>query len=110
MENERLTGLESLFRDGDLSVRELVRGIAQSALDRNRFFDRCNAYRCIALNHKHLLGPAPQSKGEMLAHFTILRQRGFTAEINTSIDSPEDQDRFGTDRLPRLHGWSYSAG
>jgi hypothetical protein len=110
MERERLTGLESLFRNGELSVRELVRGLAQSDLYRARFFDTCNPYRFIELNHKHLLGRAPQSKAEMLAHFTILQQQGFGAEIDSYIDSAEYQERFGSDRVPWLHGWSYSAG
>jgi hypothetical protein len=110
MESERLTGLESLFRNGDLSVRDLVRGMAQSDLNRSRFFETCNAYRFIELNHKHLLGRAPQTKQEMLTHFTILQQQGFAAEIDSSIDSQDYQERFGTDRLPFLHGWSYSAG
>ena len=110
LERDRLIGVESLFRNGDLSVRELVRGIAQSDLYRSRFFETCNAYRLIELNHKHLLGRAPQTKEEMLAHFTILQEQGFRAEIDSYIDSQEYLERFGTDRVPYPHGWSYSAG
>ncbi|MEB3194811.1 MAG: phycobilisome rod-core linker polypeptide [Cyanobacteriota bacterium] len=110
MESQRLQGVESLFRNGHLNVRELVRAVATSDLYRTRFFDTCNPYRFIELNHKHLLGRAPHSKEEMLAHFTILQEQGFTAEIDSYIDSPEYQERFGTDRVPYLHGWAYSAG
>ena len=73
MDNERLSGAESLFKDGALSVREFVRTVANSGLYRARFFDNCNAYRFIELNFKHLLGRAPQNKAEMLHHFTILQ-------------------------------------
>lgn len=110
LESDRLMGVESLFRNGDLSVRELVRGIAQSDLYRSRFFETCNAYRFIELNHKHLLGRAPQSKEEMLVHFTLLQEQGVAAEIDSYLDSAEYQERFGTDRLPYLNGWSYSVG
>jgi hypothetical protein len=110
MNSERLEGVESLFRNGNLTVRELVRSLACSDLYRSRFFETCNPYRFIELNHKHLLGRAPHSKQEMLAHFTILQEQGFTAEIDSYIDSPEYQERFGNDRVPYLHGWGYSAG
>ncbi|MFN7229014.1 MAG: phycobilisome rod-core linker polypeptide, partial [Synechococcaceae cyanobacterium] len=102
--------LESLFRNGDLTVRELVRGVARSGLYRQRFFERCNPYRFIELNHKHLLGRAPQNREEMLHHFSILQGQGYDAEIDSYIDSPEYQERFGGDQVPFVHGWAYSTG
>ena len=110
MSNERLEGAESLFRNGYLNVRELVRTVAKSALYRSRFFENCNPYRFIELNHKHLLGRAPQNKEEMLHHFTILQEQGYDAEIDSYLDSAEYNRTFGNDNVPHLHGWSYSAG
>jgi hypothetical protein len=110
MENERLEGAESLFRNGDLSVREFVRILAKSGLYRSRFFENCNPYRFIELNHKHLLGRAPHNKAEMLHHFTILQEQGYDAEIDSYLDSAEYQQRFGQDTVPYLHGWDYSSG
>ena len=110
MDNERLSGAESLFKDGALSVREFVRTVAKSGLYRSRFFDNCNAYRFIELNFKHLIGRAPQNKSEMLHHFTILQEQGVEAEIDSHIDSHEYQERFGQDVVPYLHGWDYSKG
>ena len=110
MASERLSGAESLFRNGDLSVRELVRTVAQSGLYRSRFFEHCNAYRFIELNHKHLLGRAPHNREEMLHHFTILQEQGVSAEIDSYIDSAEYAHRFGNDVVPYLHGWGYSIG
>ena len=110
MANERLTGAESLFRNGYLSVRELVRSLAKSGLYRARFFENCNPYHFIELNFKHLLGRAPQNKAEMLHHFTILQDQGYDAEIDSYIDSNEYQDRFGEEVVPYVHGWDYSVG
>lgn len=110
MASERLTDLESRFRRGDLSVRELVRGVAQSGLYRSKFFEHSNAYRFIELNHKHLLGRAPQNREEMLHHFQILQNEGVEAEINSYIDSSEYVERFGENNVPHLHGWGYSKG
>ncbi|MEB3322903.1 MAG: phycobilisome rod-core linker polypeptide [Synechococcaceae cyanobacterium] len=110
MESERLEGPESLFRRGYLSVREFVRQVAKSSLYRDRFFTNCNPYRFIELNHKHLLGRAPQNKAEMLHHFTILQEQGYDAEIDSYLDSAEYQNRFGEEVVPYLHGWNYSVG
>ncbi len=110
MVSERLDGVESLFRNGYLSVRELVRMVAKSSLYRSRFFENCNPYHFIELNFKHLLGRAPQNKAEMLHHFTILQDEGYDAEIDSYIDSAEYQNRFGEEVVPYLHGWDYSSG
>ncbi|MBD2548835.1 phycobilisome rod-core linker polypeptide [Microcystis elabens FACHB-917] len=110
MESERLTGAESLFRNGYLSVREFVRAVAKSGLYRTKFFENCNPYHFIELNFKHLLGRAPQNKAEMLHHFTILQEQGVDAEIDSYIDSAEYQERFGEEVVPYLTGWDYSAG
>ncbi|MFM8975465.1 MAG: phycobilisome rod-core linker polypeptide, partial [Vulcanococcus sp.] len=82
MASERLEGAESLFCNGYLNVREFVRTVAKSAQYRSRFFVNRNPYRFIELNHKHLLGRAPQNKAEMLHHFTILQEQGYDAEID----------------------------
>jgi len=110
MESERLGGAESLFRNGYLSTREFVRTVAKSGLYRTRFFDSCNPYHFIELNFKHLLGRAPQSKAEMLTHFTTLQEQSYEAEIDSYIDSAEYQVRFGEETVPYIHGWDYSAG
>jgi phycoerythrin-associated linker protein len=110
MASERLTAPESLFRNGYLSVREFVRAVAKSSLYRGKFFENCNPYHFIELNHKHLLGRAPQNREEMLHHFTILQEQGVDAEIDSYIDSSEYQQRFGEETVPYIHGWDYSIG
>ncbi len=74
------------------------------------FFENNNPYHFIELNHKHLLGRAPQNKAEMLHHFTILQDQGYDAEIDSYLDSTEYQQRFGEEVVPYLNGWDYSAG
>ena len=110
MASERLTASEWLFRNGYLSVREFVLAVAKSGLYRSKFFENCNPYHFIELNHKHLLGRAPQNKAEMLHHFTILQEQGVDAEIDSYVDSTEYQNRFGEETVPYVHGWDYSIG
>ena len=110
MESERLTQAESLFKNNALSVREFVRTVAKSGLYRSKFFENCNPYHFIELNHKHLLGRAPHNKAEMLHHFTILQEQGVDAEIDSYLDSAEYQERFGEETVPFVHGWDYAKG
>jgi hypothetical protein len=110
MESERLNQAESLFKNNYLSVREFVRTVAKSGLYRSKFFENCNPYHFIELNHKHLLGRAPHNKAEMLHHFTLLQEQGVDAEIDSYLDSAEYQNRFGEETVPYVHGWDYSKG
>jgi hypothetical protein len=110
MESERLNQAESLFRNNYLSVREFVRTVAKSGLYRSKFFENCNPYHFIELNHKHLLGRAPHNKAEMLHHFTLLQEQGVDAEIDSYLDSAEYQERFGEETVPYVHGWDYAKG
>ncbi|NEP16632.1 MAG: phycobilisome linker polypeptide [Leptolyngbya sp. SIO4C1] len=110
MESERLTVPESLFRQGDSSVREFVRQVAKSELYRSRFFHNCYRYRSIELNFKHLLGRAPQSFEEMQFHSHILDTQGFGADIDTFIDSNEYIGMFGETIVPYYRGYKTEPG
>ena len=110
MESERLEVPESQLKRGELSVRELIRCIAKSALYRTRFFDNCYRYRSIELNFKHLLGRAPTSFEEMKFHSTLLDEAGFEADIDSYLDSDEYQQAFGEAIVPYYRGINTQAG
>ncbi len=110
MESERLTVPESKLKEGNISVREFVRQVAQSELYKSRFFDRCPRYRSIELNFKHLLGRAPDSYDETNAHSQILDRGGYEAEINSYIDSDEYQNKFGENIVPYYCGYKTQTG
>ncbi|MEO1353436.1 MAG: phycobilisome rod-core linker polypeptide [Cyanobacteria bacterium J06635_15] len=110
MESERLVVPESQLKSGDISVREFVRQVAKSELYRSRFFENCYWYRAIELNHKHLLGRAPQSFEEMKAHSAVLDAAGYEADIDSYLDSDEYQDRFGENIVPYYRGYTTQPG
>ncbi len=110
MESERLTVPESQLTGGEISVREFVRQVAQSELYRSRFFDNCPRYRSIELNFKHLLGRAPESYEEMVAHSEILDRNGYGAEIDSYIDSDEFINAFGENIVPYYRGYKTQTG
>lgn len=110
MDAQRLTSAESQLRNGDITVQEFVRAIAQSELYRDLFFDGCSVYRCIELNFKHLLGRAPQDQSEISEHVAIYQSGGYAAEINSYIDGEEYLASFGEHTVPYPRGTQSQTG
>ncbi len=110
MESERLTIPESQLKNGEISVREFVRQVAQSELYKSLFFLNCPSLRAIELNFKHLLGRAPESHEEIVKHTKILDESGFDAEINSYINSEEYEENFGENIVPRYLGYKTQTG
>ncbi len=100
MENQRLTSAESLLRNGEITVRDFVRQIAQSELYRSLFFDTNSPYRFIELNCKHLLGRAPVDQSEISEHVQTYNNQGYTVEIDSYIDSDDYMQSFGYNIVP----------
>ncbi|MEL6441298.1 MAG: phycobilisome rod-core linker polypeptide [Cyanobacteria bacterium J06621_8] len=99
-EGDRLSSAESLLRNGDISVRQFVRAVAQSDLYQSLFFNSSSQYRFIELNYKHLLGRPPQDQSEISEHVQIYNELGYGAEIDSYIDSPEYINNFGENIVP----------
>ena len=110
MESERLTIAESKLREGSISVREFVRQLATSEHYRRSFFDKFTNLRAIELNFKHLLGRAPESYQEISEHIQLIAEGGFTAEINSYLDSNEYQNAYGEDIVPYYRGYTSQVG
>jgi phycocyanin-associated rod linker protein len=110
MQSERLTGAESLLKQGNLTVREFVRAIALSELYRTKFFYSNYQVRAIELNFKHLLGRAPADQAEIVEHLDRYIEHGYEAEINSYIDSAEYQTHFGEMTVPYHKGFGTPLG
>lgn len=104
MESEREEGYvyESMYRAGQISLKEFVRGVALTETYRRRFFECCGPYRAVELNFKHLLGRGPNSKEEVSEHVQRIAREGFRAEINSYVDSEEYDEAFGEDFVPYM--------
>lgn len=105
MSSERLVNAESLFKNGQLTVREFVRAIANSDLYRQRFFEPSPRYRFTELNFKHFLGRTPENQAEMRYHSDILDTLGYEADINAYLDSDEYTQAYGDDIVPYYRGY-----
>ncbi|HEY9639905.1 MAG TPA: phycobilisome linker polypeptide [Coleofasciculaceae cyanobacterium] len=100
MQSERLTSLESLLANGQLTVREFVRAVAKSDLYKTKFLYPHFQTRVIELNFKHLLGRAPYAEAEVIEHLDRYQNEGFEADIDSYIDSDEYTAKFGDNIVP----------
>ena len=110
MLSERLTSAESLLRRGDITVREFIRALAQSELYRQKFFYSTPQVRFIELNYKHLLGRSPYDETEISEHVNLYVEKGYTAEIDSYLDSMEYQESFGESIVPYHRGFETQRG
>ncbi|MBI4783653.1 MAG: phycobilisome linker polypeptide [Oscillatoriophycideae cyanobacterium NC_groundwater_1537_Pr4_S-0.65um_50_18] len=106
MQSERLTNLESLLNNGQLTVRDFVRGLAKSELYKTKFLYPHFQTRVIELNFKHLLGRAPYDESEVIEHLDRYQTQGFDADIDSYIDSEEYELNFGDAIVPYYRGFS----
>ncbi|NMG23002.1 phycobilisome linker polypeptide [Brasilonema bromeliae] len=110
MQSERLLSAESLLRQGQITLRDFVRAIAQSELYRQKFFYSNSQVRFIELNYKHLLGRAPYDESEIAYHVDLYNSQGYEADINSYIDSVEYQQSFGDSIVPYYRGFQTVVG
>ena len=104
LDDQRLTSAESQLRNGDITVKEFVRAVAESSLYRSLFFETSSAYSFVELNFKHLLGRAPQDQAEVAEHVKLYNDQGYDAEINSYIGSDEYTNNFGENIVPCAQG------
>lgn len=100
MQSERLTSLESLLTNGQINIRDFVRGVAKSELYKTKFLYPNFQTRVIELNFKHLLGRAPYDESEVIEHLDRYQNQGFDADIDSYIDSVEYDTYFGDAIVP----------
>jgi len=110
MESQRLISAESLLRNRDITVRGFVRIVAQSDLYRSLFFESSSSYRFVELNCKHLLGRAPHDQTEISTHVRTYNSSGYSAEIDSYVDSAEYANSFGENRVPFARGTQSQPG
>ncbi len=110
MDSERQIGLESLLCNGQITVREFVRGVAKSDLYKNKYFHSVFQTRAIELHFKHLLGRAPYTEAEVIEHLDRYQNHGYDADIDSYIDSLEYDQNFGDSIVPYCRSFEYQIG
>ncbi|MCC5623657.1 phycobilisome linker polypeptide, partial [Nostoc sp. CHAB 5715] len=79
-------------------------------LYKSKFFYDNFQTRVIELNYKHLLGRAPYDESDVVYHLDLYQTKGYEADIDSYIDSPEYQSNFGENIVPYYRGFETQTG
>ncbi|BAZ30826.1 phycobilisome linker polypeptide [Cylindrospermum sp. NIES-4074] len=100
--------LESQLKNGSLSVRDFIRGLAKSEAFYRLVVSVNNNYRLVDITLKRLLGRSAYNKDEEIAWSIVIGTKGFSGFVDALIDSEEYTQNFGDNTVPyqrkRLEG------
>jgi Ca2+-binding EF-hand superfamily protein len=85
------------LRNGQTSVREIVRDIAKSPEHLNRFTPANDRTKAITNLYRHLLGRAPDAEG---LYGYVKARDSMASLVDTFVNSQEYQQKFGDDTVP----------
>ena len=98
--SNREKGLESQLRNGQITVREFVRGLLLSDTFRRRNYEPNNNYRFAEMCVQRVLGRNVYSDREKLSWSIVLATKGLAGFVDALLDSDEYLDSFGDDIVP----------
>ncbi|MFM7363229.1 MAG: phycobilisome rod-core linker polypeptide [Cuspidothrix sp.] len=92
--------LESQLKNGSLSVRDFIRGLAKSEAFYRLVCSVNNNYRLVDITLKRLLGRCSYNKEEEIAWSIVIATKGFSGFVDALLDSPEYTQSFGENTVP----------
>ncbi|MEM9135812.1 MAG: phycobilisome rod-core linker polypeptide, partial [Cyanobacteria bacterium P01_F01_bin.42] len=101
-DGQRQKTAENRFENGEISLREFIRMLAQSTVYRGMYWTPLYVCKAIEYAHRRLLGRPTYGRPEMNKYFDIASKKGFVAVINAMIDSVEYAEAFGEDTVPYM--------
>ncbi len=108
MESEIPKELERRLRNGDIPIKEFIRGLAKSDFYIDNFFNRMSQKRSIQLTFIHILGRPIINQKELIKSINLSIKKGFEVHIDHLIDSSEYNKYFGEDIVPYQRCWKSS--
>jgi len=92
--------LESQLRNGQITVRDFVRGLVLSDTYRRSFYDKNSNYRFVEQTVQRVLGRDVYSEAEKIAWSIVVVNKGIRGFIDDLLNSVEYIDAFGYDTVP----------
>jgi phycobilisome rod-core linker protein len=92
--------LESQLRNGQITVRDFVRGLLLSNTYRKSFYNLNSNYRFVEQTVQRALGRDVYNNQEKLAWSITVATKGIVGFVDELLNSPEYIDAFGYDVLP----------
>jgi phycobilisome rod-core linker protein len=96
----RQKNLESQLKNGSITVRDFIRGLARSEAFYRLVVSVNNNYRLVEICLKRLLGRAPYNKDEEIAWSIKIATLGFDGFVDALVDSEEYSEAFGDNTVP----------
>ncbi len=100
LRSNRQRELESQLRNGQITVRDFVRGLVLSESFRRRNYEVNNNYRFVQMCVQRLLGRDVYQEKEKLAWSIVLATSGLEGFVDALLDSEEYISNFGYDTVP----------
>ncbi|NJN49488.1 MAG: phycobilisome rod-core linker polypeptide CpcG [Alkalinema sp. RL_2_19] len=98
--SSRQAALESQLRNGQMTVRQFIAGLATSGIFRSRNFDTNNNYRFVQMCVQRILGREVYNDREKFAWSTLIATKGLNAFINELVNTDEYLANFGDNTVP----------
>lgn len=92
--------LESQLRNGQLTVRDFIRGLVLSDRYRRSFYDLNNNYRFVEQTVQRVLGRDVYSEREKISWSIVVATRGIVGFIDDLLNSDEYLENFGDSTVP----------
>ena len=109
-DSQRCKEHESALRDGRITIRDFVTGLAKSEFYKQNYYHKVSPIRGVEHNFKHLLGRPPINQSEIGSSISLIADKGYDVLINKLTSSGEYLEVFGTDTVPYDRAWKSEAG
>ncbi len=108
----RQKNLESQLKNGSITLRDFIRGLAKSEAFYRLVVSVNNNYRLVDICLKRLLGRSAYNKQEEIAWSIVIGTKGFGGFVDALVDSEEYSGSFGETTVPyqrkRMEGRPYN--
>jgi phycobilisome rod-core linker protein len=98
--SDRQTNLESQLRNGTITVRDFIRGLALSETFRSSFYEKNSNYRFVEQCVQRILGRDVYSEREKIAWSIVIATKGYQGFIDELLNTEEYLNAFGFDTVP----------
>lgn len=92
--------LESQLRNGQITVRDFVRGLLLSKTFYNSFYEKNSNYRFVEQCVQRILGRDVYNEKEKIAWSIVVATKGVQGFVDKLLNSDEYLENFGYDTLP----------
>lgn len=98
--SDREPYLESQLKNGQISVRDFIRGLVLSDTYKRSFYDLNSNYRFVEQTVQRVLGRDVYSEREKIAWSIVVATKGIRGFIDELLNSEEYQEAFGDSIVP----------